>query len=93
MEGQAHLTNYTLKTLSDTAVIPLTYTRLESPRVSPEQAKLLSLDNAEPEALKQLEAFGVDAAHNFSVQDRVRCFFSTKKTYKTQGEPRSNGEL
>jgi predicted acylesterase/phospholipase RssA len=93
MEGQEHLTNYTLKTFSDTAVIPLTYTRLESPRVSPEQAKLLSLDNAEPEALAQLEAFGVDAAHNFSVQDRVRCFFNTKKTYKTQGENMSNGEL
>jgi uncharacterized protein len=85
-EGQARMTNYALKQLSELSFIPIRYLRLESPAVSAEQAKLLSLDNAQPEALKQLEACGADMAHHFAVNPEVSKLFTTRKTYTLSKE-------
>lgn len=84
MEGQARTTDFVLRELSALAYVPLSYTRLISEPVSPEQAKLLALDNARPASLRLLEALGKDAGDNFAVRDDVRRFFSTERTYHTQ---------
>lgn len=82
MEGQARMTDFALRQLSETGFIPLSYVRLEGRDVSPDQAALLSLDNARPEALELLETLGEAAAHTFGVKPEVNHFFTTVRTYK-----------
>lgn len=84
MEGQARTTDFILHELSALAYVPLSYVRLKGENVSPEQASLLSLDNASPASLKLLETLGKDAGDNLAVQKDVCRFFDTGRTYDTQ---------
>lgn len=86
MEGQARTTDFVLRELSVSACVSLSYVRLTSPPVSPDQASRLSLDNARPASLRLLETLGKDAGDNHAVQNDVRRFFSTERTYHTRGK-------
>jgi hypothetical protein len=85
-EGQSKMTNFTMQQLCKSEFIPCDYVRILSPDVSPQQAGLLSLDNASQKALKFLSATGMDQAHQYAVKDQVRGFFTAKKTYVIQKE-------
>ena len=80
-EGQARMTDHMLERLSETPFNPFSYVRLKSPSISSDKARLLSLDNASTEALKELEAIGFDAATTFGVKPEVASFFESPKTY------------
>ena len=84
MEGQARTTDFVLRELSTLTSVPFSYIRLESKPVSPEQAKLLALDNASADSLRLLETLGKDIGDNLAVQGDVRHFFNTERTYHTQ---------
>lgn len=80
-EGQSKMTNFTLEQLCKSEFIPCDYVRIPSPDISPQQAGILSLDNANQKALNFLSATGIDQAHQYAVKEEVRAFFATKKTY------------
>jgi len=84
MEGQARTTDFVLRELGVLACVPLSYIRLKGASVSPDQASLLSLDNASPASLRLLETLGKDAGDNLAVQKDVQRFFDTERTYHTQ---------
>lgn len=84
MEGQARTVDFILNGLSAYSCVPLNYCRLEKDSVSPDQASLLALDDASPKALRLLETLGEDYAHNLAVQQNVKHFFDTERTYHTQ---------
>lgn len=89
-EGQSKMTNFTMQQLCKSEFIPCDYVRIPSPDVSPQQAGLLSLDNASQKALDFLSATGIDQAHQYAVRNEVRSFFETPKIYIIRKE-KQNG--
>jgi patatin-like phospholipase/acyl hydrolase len=81
MEGQTRLADFALRLMSETEFVPCKYVRVESPKVSPSQAKLLSLDNASQASLMLLNSLGRDQAHIYAIKDEVHYFFENEKTY------------
>lgn len=89
-EGQSKMTSFTMQQLCKSEFIPCDYVRISSPDVSPQQASLLSLDNASQKALDFLSATGEDQAHQYAVKNEIRDFFVTKKKYYVRKE-KQNG--
>lgn len=80
-EGQAYQTQYFVDTLARYCDSPFDYVRIPSADLSPEQARLINLDNTSREALDIISQKGKDQAHFWGRKDEVVQFFETRKQY------------
>lgn len=80
-EGQAYQTQYFVDTLAQYCDSPFDYVRIPSADLSPEQARIINLDNTSREALDIISQKGKDQAHFWGRKDEVVQFFKTRKQY------------
>ncbi|MEQ9375302.1 MAG: CBASS cGAMP-activated phospholipase [Imperialibacter sp.] len=84
MDGQAFFTHFFL----DTAIHRLDpnsqYVRIESPKLSPDQMKVLAMDRADRNVLSTLKSLGNQDGYTATNNTKVMQFFNSSKTYKTQ---------
>ncbi|MDX2246260.1 MAG: CBASS cGAMP-activated phospholipase [Bacteroidia bacterium] len=84
MDGQAHFTDFFLKTTIQKIKGFSIYERIDSPILSPEQMKVIEMDRADKKALSTLKILGNQDGNTNATQERVMNFFKTLKTYKTR---------
>jgi hypothetical protein len=84
MDGQAYFTHFFL----DTAIHRLDpnskYVRIESPKLSPDQMKILAMDRADRNVLSTLKSLGNHDGYTATNNTEIMKFFKSAKTYKTQ---------
>jgi len=84
MDGQAYFTHFFL----DTAIHRLDpnskYVRIESPKLSPDQMKVLAMDRADKNVLSTLKSLGNQDGYTATNNTEIMKFFKSAKTYKTQ---------
>lgn len=81
MLGQAHTTHYVVKTLAKNHNPPFEYIRIPSVHFSPEQSKLITLDNTEKKALDLMKGYGRDRGLLYEKMPEVAHFFESQKQY------------
>jgi uncharacterized protein len=80
-ESQAGITNYVVKTLADYCDSPFDYVRIPSAALSPEQAKIINLDNTSRDALSLISQMGRDEALLWSRKQEISNYFKEYKQY------------
>jgi uncharacterized protein len=80
-EGQASLTDYSVECLSKYCNYPFDYIRIPGSPLSPQQAKVINMDNASNESLDLISQKGSDQGILFGKQAEVREFFKQHKQY------------
>ena len=81
MLGQANTTHHVVKILAKNHNPPFEYIRIPSVPFSPEQSKIITLDNAEKKALDLMKGYGRDQGLLYEKMSEVAQFFETKKQY------------
>ena len=79
-QGQARQESFFLQQLIPYLKFKLDYMRVENEIPSPDVLELIDLDNASPEALKELKAIGKRTGDNYCAKPEVQKFFKTNKT-------------
>ncbi len=82
LTGQAKFNQYFMSKISNINSIPITYIRIPSESLSPEQQVLSKLDNASSPAIKLLKGKGNDVGLVWRKKEEVADFFKEEKTYK-----------
>jgi uncharacterized protein len=80
-EGQAYLTNYFVETLAKHCDSPFDYVRIPGASLSPEQAKIINIDNTSSEALNLMSQMGKDQALQWGRRQEISEFFKERKKY------------
>ena len=80
-EGQAYVTSYFVETLARYSNSPFNYVRIPSFPLSPEQARIINLDNTSSEALNLMSQMGKDQAFLWGKKPEIAEFFQEKKQY------------
>ncbi len=83
LSGQSFLTDYFLRKITTVNEISVDYVRIPSPIISPDQAPLVQLDVATPDAINMLRGKGNDQGELYSKRPEVAEFFKEPKTYST----------
>ena len=84
MDGQAYFTHFFLKKAIKKIDDRSSYTRIESPKLSSEQMKVLEMDRADQKALSTLRSLGRQIGAEISLSADVTRFYETTKTYNTK---------
>ncbi|TXE13472.1 CBASS cGAMP-activated phospholipase [Algoriphagus aquimarinus] len=84
MDGQAFFTHFFLDTAIHHFDTKSRYVRIESPKLSSDQMKVLAMDRADLNVLTTLKSLGNQDGYTASNNAKVMQFFKTKKTYLTQ---------
>lgn len=80
-EGQAYVTGYFVETLAQYCDSPFDYIRIPGAPLSPEQARIINLDNTSREALQLMSQMGKDQAFLWGRKPEVINFFEDRKKY------------
>lgn len=80
-EGQASITSYFVETLAQHSDSPFEYFRIPGAALSPEQSRIINLDNTSTEALNIMSGKGKDQGLFFEKRPQVTKFFASKKHY------------
>jgi hypothetical protein len=80
-EGQAYLTGYFVETLAQHCDSPFDYVRIPGTPLSPQQARIINLDNTSGEALHLMSQIGKDQAFLWGRKPEVVEFFKERKQY------------
>jgi uncharacterized protein len=80
-EGQASLTNSFVEILAQHSDSPFDYVRIPSAPLSPEQARIINIDNTSSEALRLISQMGTDQALLWGKKPEVTRFFDDRKKY------------
>ena len=80
MNGQARSTLFYMNNLKGKLNFYYDYQRVCNDALSPEQAKIIDMDNASPKAIERLKSLGNDTAINAKMHKEIASFFKTKKT-------------
>lgn len=80
-EGQAYLTSYFVETLARYCDSPFDYVRIPGVPLSPEQVRIINLDNTSGEALNLMSQMGKDQAFLWGKKPEIAEFFREKKQY------------
>ncbi|MCZ4410534.1 CBASS cGAMP-activated phospholipase [Cryomorphaceae bacterium 1068] len=83
MDGQAFFTHFFLQNAINRIDSRAKYVRIESPKLSSEQMKVLEMDRADKKALATLKSLGNQDGFTNANKAEVMHFFNTSKTYKT----------
>ena len=84
MTGQNEFTDYILSTLDQYIESPISYLRIPSPELSPEQQKHISMDYATNKAYVLMKTNADHMYHKYKNHEVIKNIFAEKKTYKTQ---------
>ena len=84
MDGQAYFTHFFLENAINRINKMAKYVRIESPKLSSYQMKLLEMDRADKKALATLKSLGNQDGYAYANNGDVMRFFETYKTYKTK---------
>jgi patatin-like phospholipase/acyl hydrolase len=79
--GQAKFDSFLLEQLASSLRFPVNYVRIQNEKPSGEFEKIIGMDNASPQALKELRMLGKDTAANACVNQSVIDIFKTDKTF------------
>ena len=80
MNGQARSTLFYMNNLKGKLNFHYEYQRVCNDALSPEQAKIIDMDNASLKSIEILKSIGNDTAINAKMRPAVAAFFKTKKT-------------
>ncbi|MEP0910999.1 patatin-like phospholipase family protein [Leptolyngbya sp. GB1-A1] len=80
-EGQAYLTGYFVETLAQHCDSPFDYVRIPGAPLSPEQARIINMDNTSSEALNLMSQMGNDQAYHWGRKPEISDFFRDYKRY------------
>ncbi len=80
-EGQGYLTSYFVETLARYCDSQFDYVRIPGVPLSPEQARIINLDNTSSEALQLMSQMGKDRALLWGKKPEIAEFFQQKKQY------------
>lgn len=83
-EGQAYLTGYFVETLAKYCDSSFDYVRIPGRSLSPEQARIINLDNTSSEALNLMSQMGKDPAFMWGRRPDISSFFKERKQYIIQ---------
>ena len=83
MEGQAYFTHFFLDTALERIHPDSKYARIESPRLSNEQLKVIEMDRTGAKAIKTINSLGEQEGVIKANDPKIMQFFKTPKTYKT----------
>ncbi|MHC1708569.1 MAG: CBASS cGAMP-activated phospholipase [Bacteroidales bacterium] len=84
MDGQAYSTDFFLKHALVKLIKNSLYVRLDSPKLSISQMKILEMDRADAKAICTLIELGDHDGYTYSTNSHVMDFYNTDKTYNTQ---------
>lgn len=82
MNGQAIFTVKFMEFIHQINNLPVTYVRIPTCDLAPEQQDIIQMDNAHPKAIKLLKGKGNDTGVLWRKNPEVAQFFNDKKTYK-----------
>lgn len=85
MNGQAFFTDFFLSKIKEISDINIDYTRIPSAAISKEQENIIQLDVANKEAYDLMKIKADDQALIFEKTREIEYFFTTPKTYITNG--------
>lgn len=80
-EGQAYITSYFVETFAQHCDSPFEYVRIPGSDLSPEQSKIINLDNTSTETLNIMSSKGKDQGLIFEKRPEVAKFFASQKHY------------
>lgn len=83
LTGQSYFTDYFMEKIKSINDVAVDYVRIPYPLVSHEQAHLVQLDVATPDALDMLRGKGNDQGELYRKRADVATFFQTTKHYQT----------
>ena len=81
--GQSEFADHYLETLQQGQLFPLTYTRIPSADISPEQNRFIKLDMANEKSFSLMKQFAVSKYYEYRKKPEVKSFFAEPKTYFT----------
>jgi uncharacterized protein len=84
MTGQSYFTDFFMKKIKESSIIPVEYVRIPSAEVSSQQEGLIKLDVATKNALDLIKGKGNDQGILYKKLPQIAEFFSTTKTYNTK---------
>nr|WP_321452622.1 CBASS cGAMP-activated phospholipase [uncultured Carboxylicivirga sp.] len=82
MTGQAKFNEYFMSQIHHFNNVPITFVRVPSEVLSPEQQSIIEMDNAEKDAINLLKGKGNDMGEIWRKKPEIAQFFEDKKTYK-----------
>ena len=82
MTGQAKFNEYFMSQIHNFNNVPITFVRVPSEILSPEQQSIIQMDNAEVDAINLLKGKGNDMGEIWRKKEDIAQFFREKKTYK-----------
>ena len=85
MNGQSFFTNFFLTKVKKITDIKIDYTRIPSAPVAKEQESIIQLDIANENVYDLMKIKANEQALIFEKKDEIKYFFTTYKTYKTNG--------
>lgn len=85
MNGQAFFTDFFLSKIKEVSDIKIDYTRIPSASISKDQESIIQLDVATQEAYDLMKIKADDQALIFEKTNEIEYFFTTPKTYITNG--------
>lgn len=83
MDGQAYFTHFFLENAIKRIDTNAIYVRIESPKLSSEQMKVVEMDRTDEKALATLKSLGNQDGYTNALKDNVMNFFKSNKSYKT----------
>lgn len=83
MEGQAYFTHFFLDTAISSIAKNSIYKRIESPKLSLAQMKVIEMDRADINSLKTLKSLGEQDGNTNALNPEIMRFYETLKTYNT----------
>ncbi|WP_417431682.1 CBASS cGAMP-activated phospholipase [Halpernia sp.] len=85
MNGQSYFTDFFMSKVKEISDIKIDYLRIPSANISKEQESLIQLDIANKEAFNLMRIKADDQALLFEKTKEIEYYFTTLKTYKTNG--------
>ena len=82
MTGQAKFNEYFMSQIHHFNNVPITFVRVPSEVLSPEQQSIIEMDNAEKDAINLLKGKGNDMGEIWRKKPEIAQFFNEEKTYK-----------
>jgi patatin-like phospholipase/acyl hydrolase len=82
MDGQSYFTDYFLKKVIPKIQPKGDYIRIESPKLSPSQMNVITMDRADKKTLSTIRTLGNQVGNTYATNPKILAFFKSIKNYK-----------
>ena len=83
LTAQAKFNEYFMSKMENLNDVPITYVRIPSEILSPEQQSIINMDNASTNSINLLKGKGNDMGVIWRKKKEIEAFFKNIKEYKT----------